>query len=77
MKHLNLTKASKKELEGWHQGSGYMFLSAGSRAIQMCFIRLVKNKAGTLLMMGNSRAVKLTPEQEAVIGDFAILESEE
>jgi hypothetical protein len=77
MKHLKLTKSSEKELRGWHAGSGTAFFSHGDgKTLKIVDIQFLSGSEGIYLSIGNSRNIKLTPEQEDIIGDYALTDCE-
>ena len=76
--HLKLTKSSNKALYNWHAGRGYAFFSEGGGSnIKMFDIGFRKVGDKYLLDMGNSKCIQLTPEQIAVIGNYAVEERAE
>ena len=75
---MKLTKDSEKDLMGWHTGCGHVFISDGSG---QGFVRTDMGflKRGDVFWMwiGKRKAIKLTPEQINVIGDFFVEFEEE
>jgi hypothetical protein len=68
---MKLTKKCEKTLMGWHAGSGHVFVSDGSgTGLVRTDIGFVKKGDAFSLWIGNRKAIKLTPEQIKVIGDF-------
>ena len=78
MLSIKVTKLSRKILEQWHEGSGRVFMSDGSgKCVKSFDIVFRKNLTGHyILSFGNSKCVRLTPDQIAEIGNFAEIEKE-
>jgi hypothetical protein len=78
MTHPQLTKASYKELHGWHGGSGYTFVSEGTGSgIKMFNFQLFVAKDGrTRLNVGN-RSIVLTEEQARGLEPFAYVDNDQ
>lgn len=71
---LKLTEASKKELRGYHAGSGQYFVSDGTgQGTRTAFIGLRTTNGKYYLTLGHNY-IELTPDQIGIIGTFFIEE---
>lgn len=75
---MKLTTKSEKELLNWHEGCGHCFLSTGENGYIHFDMQFRKNLNGNyILSFGNSKSIKLTPEQIKIIGNYAVEEESE
>lgn len=72
MKPITLTKASKKELEQRHPGSGHAFVSTRPYGFQHYAIQTLITKNGKYLLRLGNLQTYLTDEQIAAIGSIFV-----